>query len=190
MRIGDPIISFNLLGIDGKSHGLEEYSDKEVIVVMFSCNHCPYVKAYEERFVAIQSDYADKGVLVVAINPNDDSVFPADSFENMKVRAREKGFNFPYLRDEDQNVAKVYEAKRTPEVFVFDKKRVLRYHGRIDDNVWNPGGVKVHYLRDALDAVFEGRQVLVEETSPVGCTIKWAGKFSFIRLFRRLISRA
>jgi len=186
MKIGDPIISFNLPGVDGKRHSLEEYRDKKVVVVMFSCNHCPYVKAYEGRFVIIQRHYVDKGVVIVAINPNDDSVFPGDSFENMVVRAKEKGFNFPYLRDEDQSVAKAYRAKRTPEIFVFDQKRVLRYHGRIDDNVWNPKGVKVHYLRDALDAILDGREVPVEETSPVGCTIKWAGKFSFIRLFRRL----
>lgn len=186
MKIGDPIISFNLPGVDGEDHSLEEYNDKRVVVVMFSCNHCPYVKAYEDRFVEIRRQYADKGVVIVAINPNDDSVFSEDSFENMVIRAREKGFNFPYLRDEDQSVAKAYGAEKTPEVFVFDERRVLRYHGRIDDNAWNPKRVKVHYLRDALDALLDRRAVPVEETSPVGCTIKWAGKFSIIRLLRRL----
>jgi len=163
VKIGDPIISFNLLGVDGKDHSLEEYKDKKVVVVMFSCNHCPYIKAYEARFVSIQRDYVNKGVIIVAINPNDESVYPEDSLENMRIRAKEKGFNFPYLRDKDQRIAKAYGAKRTPEVFMFDEKRVLRYHGRIDDNVWDPKGVKVHYLRDALNVVLKGGQVLVEE---------------------------
>lgn len=140
---------------------------------MFSCNHCPTVKAYENRFIELQDDYEGKGVTLIAINANDDKKYSEDSFENMKIRAKEKGFNFPYLRDESQKVAKAYGAERTPEVFVFDRKRILRYHGRIDDNVHAPDQVRETYLRDAIDAILEGRAVPLEETEPVGCTIKW-----------------
>jgi alkyl hydroperoxide reductase subunit AhpC len=131
------------------------------------------VKAYEDRFVKVQRDYMEKEVALIAINANDDKRYPEDSFENMKVRARNKGFNFFFLRDENQNVARQYGAERTPEVFVFDKERILRYHGRIDDNVYEPSQVRKHYLRDALNALLKGKNVPVEETEAVGCTIKW-----------------
>jgi len=173
LRIGDPAPSFRLPGVDGKSYGLEDFKGKKVVIVMFSCNHCPTVKAYEDRFVELQRDYKDKGVVLIAINPNDDKRYPEDSFGNMKIRAREKGFNFPYLRDESQEVARAYGAERTPEVFVFDEKRTLRYHGRIDDNVHEPNQVRQHYLRDALDAILGGREIPLKDTEPVGCTIKW-----------------
>ena len=173
LKIGDLAPGFCLPGVDGKDHSLEDFKDKKVIIVMFSCNHCPTVKAYEDRFVELQGDYRDKGVVLVAINPNDDKNYPEDSFENMKIRAREKGFNFPYLRDESQEVARAYGAERTPEVFVFDEKQTLRYHGRIDDNVYEPKQVRQPYLRDALDALLRGRKVPLEETEPVGCTVKW-----------------
>jgi len=173
LRIGDSAPGFCLPGVDGKDYGLEDFKGKKVVIVMFSCNHCPTVKAYEERFVELQRDYKDKGVVLVAINPNDDKNYPEDSFENMKIRAKVKGFNFPYLRDEGQGVARAYGAERTPEVFVLDEKRVLRYHGRIDDNVYEPMQVCQPYLRDALDALLGGRKVPLEETEPVGCTVKW-----------------
>lgn len=173
LKIKDTAPNFRLLGIDGRSHSLDEFKEKKIVVVMFSCNHCPTVKAYETRFVELQEDYKDKGVVLVAINPNDDRKYPEDSFENMKIRAKERRFNFPYLRDESQAVARAYGAERTPEVFVFDEKRILRYHGRIDDNVYEPNQVREKYLRDVLDAILEGRKVPVEETEPVGCTIKW-----------------
>ena len=173
LKIADQAPSFRLPGVDGKDYSLGDFTDKKVVVVMFSCNHCPTVKAYEDRFIEFQKDYEEKGVVLIAINPNDDKKYPEDSFENMKVRAREKGFNFPYLRDESQSVAKAYGAERTPGVYVFDEKRLLRYHGRIDDNVYEPAQVRQRYLRDAVDAVLEGRKVSIEETEPVGCTIKW-----------------
>jgi peroxiredoxin len=173
VRIGDPSPSFNLPGVDGKSHILEEFQEMKVVVIVFSCNHCPTVKAYEDRMVAIQKDYANKGVRFVAINSNESKNYPEDSFENMKIRAKQKGFNFPYLRDESQSVAKAYGAQRTPEVYVFDRNRKLRYHGRIDDNVNEPKEVRFNYLRDALDAIIAGKPVPLEETEPIGCTIKW-----------------
>jgi len=173
LRIGDSAPSFRLPGVDGRDYSLQDFKDKEVVIVMFSCNHCPTVKAYENRFIELQDDYEGKGVTLIAINANDDKKYSEDSFENMKIRAKEKGFNFPYLRDESQKVAKAYGAERTPEVFVFDRKRILRYHGRIDDNVHAPDQVRETYLRDAIDAILEGRAVPLEETEPVGCTIKW-----------------
>jgi len=173
LKIGDPAPGFRLPGVDGKSYGLGDFKNKKAVIVMFSCNHCPTVKAYEDRFVEFQRDYKDKGVVLIAINPNDDKRYPEDSFGNMKTRAREKGFNFPYLRDESQEVARAYGAERTPEVFVFDEKRTLRYHGRIDDNVHEPNQIRQHYLRDALDAILGGREIPLKDTEPVGCTIKW-----------------
>jgi len=142
-------------------------------LVVVSCNHCPTVVAYEDRMVQIQRDYAGKGVGLVAINPNDDKKYPEDSYQEMVKRARAKGFNFPYLRDEAQEVARSYGAQRTPEVYVLDSERRLRYHGRIDDNVNDAKSVKSHDLRKALDALLAGKEVPVAETTAVGCTIKW-----------------
>lgn len=172
LKIGDKAIDFILIGTDGLKHSLKDYRGK-LPVVIFSCNHCPYVRAWEDRMVAFQSAYADKGVQLIAINSNDASQYPEDNFENMKLRAREKKFNFPYLRDEDQKVANLYGAQRTPEVFVFDRDSILRYHGAIDDNYDDPDAVKQHHLRDALDALSSGTNPTRPETQPVGCTIKW-----------------
>ena len=173
LRIGDKALPFNLPGVDAANHSLGEYSGREVVVVIFSCNHCPYVRAWEDRMVQIQRDYASRGVQLVAINANDAAKYPEDSFPNMRERAREKHFNFPYLRDESQETARAYGAERTPEVFLFDKTATLRYHGVIDDNYDDPAAVKVKYLRDALDALLSGTQPPTAETKPVGCTIKW-----------------
>jgi peroxiredoxin len=173
LRIGDKAISFNLPGVDDKEHALNDYVGKNAVVVIFSCNHCPYVRAWEDRMVRIQTDYKDKGAQLVAINANDDSKYPDDSFPKMKERAREKKFNFPYLRDETQKVARAYGAERTPEVYLFDKNLNLQYHGTIDDNYDDPKAVKEHYLREALDSVLSERSVSTAETKPVGCTIKW-----------------
>lgn len=172
LKIGDKALDFNLIGTDDNMHSLNEYANKFVAVV-FSCNHCPYVRAWEDRMIKIQADYVSMGVQLVAINANDASKYPDDSFKNMKIRAHEKKFNFPYLRDEDQKVATAYGAQRTPEVFLFDAKRTLQYHGAIDDNYDDPNAVKVHYLRNALDAILNGTKVPVAETPPVGCTMKW-----------------
>ena len=173
MNIGDAAIPFTLIGIDDKEHSLSDYSDKAAVAVIFSCNHCPYVLAWEDRMIQIQADYADKGVQLIAIGSNDSAKYPADSFANMKVHAAEKGFNFPYLRDRSQEIARAYGATRTPEVFLFDSAGVLQYHGTIDDNYEDPNAVRKHYLRDALDAILAGQTPPVQETPPVGCTIKW-----------------
>ena len=172
-KIGDPAPNFHLKGVDGQFYSLESFQEFPILVLIISCNHCPYVKAYEDRMVAIQRDYLDRGVRLVAINPNNEITHPEDSFENMVIRAREKGFNFPYLRDEAQDVPKILGARFTPEVYVYDRDRRLRYHGGIDDNYADPNAVTRHWLREALDALLEGRPVPQEETPVVGCTIKW-----------------
>lgn len=164
---------FSLPGVDGRIRSLADYADRPVLVVFFSCNHCPYVQAYESRLMEIQRDFAPRGVQLVAINSNDDVTHPADSFERMVERARERGFNFDYLRDATQGVARAYAAQRTPEVFVFDAARRLRYHGGIDDSWDNPRAVTRTPLRDAVTALLEGREPTPVSTPAVGCTIKW-----------------
>lgn len=173
LKIGDKAITFDLPGVDGKRHALAGYVGKDALVVVFTCNHCPYAQAWEDRLIQIQADYAAKGVQLLAINANDAVKYPGDSFAQMKERAAAKGFNFPYLHDETQEVARAYGAQRTPEVFAFDKDRVLRYQGTVDDNYEDPAAVKAPYLRQALDAVLAGKPAPTAETAPVGCTIKW-----------------
>ncbi len=170
---GDTAIDFTLPGTDNQLHALNDYTSGTALVVIFSCNHCPYVRAWEERMVAIQNDYASKGVQLLVINANDSVKYPDDSFEKMQQRASEAGFPFPYLHDATQETAHAYGAERTPEVFVFDQQRVLRYHGAIDDNFDDPAAVSKPYLRNALDAVLAGHTPQPDQTPPVGCTIKW-----------------
>ena len=170
--LGAEAPQFDLLGVDGQNHSLDSYADAGVLVLVQSCNHCPYVQAWEGRLSAIASDYADRGVRVVAVNSNDVVSHPEDSFEEMQKRSREQGFTFEYLYDEPQAVAQALGAERTPEVFVYDRDRRLRYHGAIDDNR-DETGVSQQYLRDALDAVLAGSDPAVAETPPVGCTVKW-----------------
>ena len=164
---------FNLPGVDGKNHSLSELSDKKAVIVIFSCNHCPYVQAYEDRMIAIQKDYAGKGVQIVAINSNETDGHPDDGFENMVKRAKEKNFNFPYLRDESQGVAKAYGATHTPHLFVFGADRRLAYTGKIDDNWQEPENVQRRFLRDALNALVQKKIPVETETFAIGCTIKW-----------------
>ena len=123
--------------------------------------------------IQVQDDYAGKGVQLIAISSNDAEKYPDDSFPKMRERAQQKGFNFPYLYDETQEVARAYGAERTPEVFLFDKNMVMQYHGAIDDNYENPAAVQDNYLRGALDAVLAGQTPPIADTPPVGCTIKW-----------------
>jgi len=170
--LGAEAPQFDLPGVDGQSHSLDSYADANVLVLVQSCNHCPYVQAWEGRLSAVASDYADRGVRVVAVNSNDVVSHPEDSFEEMQKRSREQGFTFEYLYDEPQAVAQALGAERTPEVFVYDRDRQLRYHGAIDDNR-DETGVSQQYLRDALDALLAGSDPAVAETPAVGCTVKW-----------------
>jgi peroxiredoxin len=173
LKIGSSMPEFDLKGIDGKNYSTNTYNNKKALVIIFSCNHCPYVQAYEERIISIQKDYEERGVTLLAINSNDATQYEEDSFQNMVKRAEEKGFNFAYLRDEDQEVARKFDASHTPEVFVFDDKRKLVYHGKIDDNWKEPEKVNSKYLRSALDEMLAGKEISVPETYSIGCTIKW-----------------
>jgi peroxiredoxin len=168
LALGDPAPGFELPGVDGGTHSLADYAGRPVAVV-FSCCHCPYVIAWEDRLNAIARDYEGRAG-VVAINSND---YLGDSFDDMKARAEEKRFVFPFLRDESQSVAGAYGAARTPEVFLFDSQHRLAYHGAPDsDHTDEPSAEP--WLRNALDAVFDGRQPDPAETPAVGCTVKWA----------------
>jgi peroxiredoxin len=162
----------DLQGADGERYSLRSFDAKPVLVVVFTCNHCPYAVAYEDRVVAIQRDYSGKGVQLVAINSNDDKSYPEDGYPQMVKRAKEKGFNFPYVRDASQGAAEAYGAVCTPHVFAFDKDRRLRYRGRIDDSK-DPAGVKSPDLRNALDDMVAGKDPKVADTRPFGCSIKW-----------------
>ena len=172
LTIADQAPPFTLPGVDGRDHSREDYDEAEVLVLIQSCNHCPYVQAWEGRMVAIQRDYADRGVRLVAVNSNDADRYPGDSFEAMQSRARSEAFNFDYLHDEDQSLARALRSERTPEVFVFDRGRRLVYHGAIDDSR-DEGAVSEHYLREAIEAALEGREPATRETPPVGCTVKY-----------------
>jgi len=163
---------FRLPTTAGTTVDLAELSDAEIVVVAFWCNHCPYVQAWEGRMNMIAQDYSDHGVSVVAINANDPATYPADDFPAMVDRSRERDYAFAYAQDLHQDVARAYDAERTPEVFVLDRERRVRYHGAIDDAV-EAGDARAAYLRDAIDALLAGRAPEVTDTPPVGCTIKW-----------------
>lgn len=173
LKIGDKAPDFSLRSIEGKVYSLSDFKGKKILVVIFICNHCPYVQAYIERIKAIQSDFGVKSVQVVGINANDEVNYPDDSFEKMKEMNKIKKLNFTYLRDEDQRVATAYGAQCTPECFVFDGERRLRYHGRIDDNYKDENAVKTYDLRNAINALIHNQKVAIELTPAIGCSIKW-----------------
>jgi len=173
LKIGDPAPTFSeLIGVDDKKHCLSDYKDAKLIVLIFTCNHCPVAVAYEDRIIALQKDYKDKGVQVIAVNVNN---IPADRLDQMKIRAENKGFNFPYLYDETQKIGHDYGAEVTPHVFVLDQQRKIAYMGAIDDSQ-NPEKVKTHYLRDALDALLAGKEPPRTVTKHFGCSIKYEKK--------------
>jgi peroxiredoxin len=174
LTIGAPAPAFNNLpGVDGKNYSLDDFKGNKLLVVVFSCNHCPYVQAYEDRMIAFAKAYGAKGVQFVVINSNDTKNYPEDDFDGMVKRAAMKGYNFPYLRDEDQKVAESFGASHTPEFFVFDGERQLRYHGKFDDNYKEPESVTRRYVQEAVDALLAGKPVAEPETHSIGCTIKW-----------------
>ncbi len=164
---------FTLPGVDGRDHSLGDYGDSAALVLVQTCNHCPYAQAWEGRLIEVARDYADRGVSVVAINSNDAANHPEDSFPEMAKRAEAKGYTFDYLHDESQEIARTLGAERTPEVFLYDGDRKLVYHGAIDDNR-DENAVSQNYLRDALDAVLAGGEPAPADTAPVGCTVKWS----------------
>ena len=172
LKLGYQAPNFLLKATDGNTYSLESFRDKRAIIVMFSCKHCPYVQAYEDRIIELQGFYK-KYIQIVAVNSNEDDNYPEDSFEKMIERAKTRAFNFLYLRDDTQEVAKAYGATHTPEIFLFNEERKLVFHGKIDDNWQDPKSVKSMYLRNALEDLLSGKQVAVPETFTIGCTIKW-----------------
>ena len=172
MSVVESAPAFDLPGVDGRNHTIDEYADATILVLMQSCNHCPYVLAWEGRIDALAREYADRGVRFVAVNSNDAEAYPADSFDAMVEHAREAGYSFDYLYDESQDVARALGSERTPEAFVFDADRRLVYHGAVDDNR-EEADVTKSYLRDALEAALAGETPPVADTPPVGCTVKW-----------------
>jgi peroxiredoxin len=179
LELGQPAPDFELPGVDGKRYSLRDFAAAKVLVVGFTCNHCPYVIGSEDRMIRLASQFSAKGVAFVTINSNETDNHPTDSFDHMVERAREKHFPFPYLRDESQDVAAAYGALRTPHFYLFEKSGpgwALRYTGRMDDNPRVPGQETTHELRDAIDDVLAGRKPRVELTNPIGCNVKWRGK--------------
>lgn len=174
LRLGDAAPDFDLPAVDGKKYSLASFKDRKVLVVFFTCNHCPYVQGWDGRVIALQRECASNGVQFVGINANETVHYPDDSFDKMVVRAKEIGINWVYLRDESQEVARAYDAACTPEFYVFDSGRKLRYHGRLDDNHKDPKSVTSHDLKNALDDLVEGHDVRVSLTPAMGCSIKWA----------------
>ena len=160
----------DLLGVDGRRLSLSSFDHKPFLVLIFSCNGCPTVKASEDRMIAIQAAYGARGVQLLAINSNNSYLSPADTYPEMVKRAAEKGFNFPYVKDDDGTVGRQFGAISTPHVFVLDPERRVRYKGRIDDSR-DPSQVTVRDLNNALDDLLAGRPVRVPETRPFGCAV-------------------
>ncbi|MFM2291152.1 MAG: hypothetical protein RIS29_965 [Bacteroidota bacterium] len=172
---GDVATDFKLKNVDGKMVSLADYKKAKGFIVIFTCNHCPFAKAYEERIVALDKKYAPKGYPVIAINPNDPALYAEDSYDNMKVRAKEKGFTFPYLFDEGQTIFPQYGATKTPHVFILQKegaKNMVRYIGAIDNNYANPADVTEKFAEKALDELLAGKPVSQPTTVAIGCGIK------------------
>ena len=174
LALGSPAPDFTLPSVDGSTRSLADYADAPLLAVVQSCNHCPYVQAWEGRMNGLQREYADRGFRLVAVSSNDVDRYPEDSFEAMGERARAQGFAFEYLYDASQALARELGSERTPEVFLFDAERRLVYHGAIDDNR-DETAVGQHYLRDAIEAMLDGGTPRVADTTPVGCTVKWKG---------------
>lgn len=174
-QIGDVIEDFSLKNVDNKMVSLADYEDAKGFIIIFTCNECPYSVMYEDRIIALDKINKRKGFPVIAINPNDPEAMPGDGFEEMIVRAEEKGFPFPYLFDEGQKVYPKFGAERTPHVFLVsktDKGNVLEYVGAIDDNARNADKVKVNYVSDAVDALLNGEELELTNTKAIGCSIK------------------
>lgn len=172
LPISSPAPDFSLPGVDGKTYSLASFAGVKAIVLSFTCNHCPYAKAYEDRFMDLARAFGGRKVAFAAINPNDEVTYPDDSFAKMKERSAARGFNFPYLRDESQQVAKAYGAVCTPHLFVVAGGKIV-YEGRIDDSWKDPAAAKSRDLQDALEALVSGRPVPNPRTNPMGCSIKW-----------------
>ncbi|MGQ7944791.1 thioredoxin family protein [Flavobacterium sp. WC2509] len=171
-KIGDKATDFKLKSVDGKMYSMADYKSAKGFIVVFTCNHCPFAKKYEDRINDLAKKYKPQGYILLAINPNDPALEPADSFDLMKVRAKEKGFVFPYLFDDGQKIYPQYGATKTPHAFLLDKNLVVKYIGAIDDNVDSASDVKEKYLENAIAALESGKTPSPETTKAIGCSIK------------------
>lgn len=174
-KVGDVATDFSLKNVDGKKVSLKDFKDAKGYIVIFTCNHCPYAIAYEDRIIALDKEFKRQGYPVIAINPNNPAKQKDDSFEKMQQRAKEKGFTFPYLVDEGQKIYPQYGATKTPHVYILEKTakgNVVKYIGAIDDNYEDEAAVKQKYVENAVNALLKGKDVPVKETKAIGCSIK------------------
>jgi thiol-disulfide isomerase/thioredoxin len=191
LSIGAKAPDFSLPGIDGKTYTLATFKDAKILVIVFTCNHCPTAQAYEDRIIQLAKDYKNKGVTLVAVSPNDPTAIRldelgytdlSDSFEEMKIRAAKKNFSFPYLYDgETQSMSRAYGPVATPHVFIFDKERTLRYQGRIDDVEKPTKTPNTHDARNAIEALLQNKEVPVATTKVFGCSVKWNDKKDLVQ---------
>ena len=173
LPLGTPCPDFRLPSVEGKVVARDDFRDAKALVVMFICNHCPYVQAVEDRIIALGREYGPRGVQLVGICSNDPTDYPDDRPERLHARWREKRYGFPYLIDESQAVARSFNAVCTPDLYVFDEDRALAYHGRIDDDWQHPEKVKRREMAAALDEILAGRAPSAPQTHSIGCSIKW-----------------
>ncbi|MCM0605459.1 MAG: thioredoxin family protein [Xanthomonadaceae bacterium] len=175
-KLGSKAPPFNLPGVDGKHYTLDSFHDQKALLVIFMCNHCPYVIAVQDRINDLAKKYASQGLAVIGINPNDPEKYPEDSMDAMKVRARVMGYQFAYVQDLTQEVAKEYDAVCTPDPFLYENVNgdfLLRYRGRIDDSWKDPAQVKKQDLAEAIEAIIKKQSLVGEQTPSMGCSIKW-----------------
>jgi peroxiredoxin len=174
-QVGDLATDFSLKNIDGKKVSLSDYKEAKGFIVVFTCNHCPFAVAYEDRIIALDKKYKKLGYPVIAINPNNPAVQPKDSYDEMKVRAKEKSFSFPYLFDEGQKIYPQYGATKTPHVYLLQKTakgNEVKYIGAIDDNYNDASAVKTKYVENAINALLESKEIEIKNTKAIGCSIK------------------
>jgi peroxiredoxin len=176
LDIGKPAPDFALPAADGKTYRLADFASSPLLLISFTCNHCPYVIGNEAREKAFVQKYAPRGLAYVAINSNDVNAYAEDDFPHMKQRAQRLGFTWPYLYDESQAIAKSYGAVKTPHFFLFDQARILRYVGRMDNNPRDASQANTHELADAVDALLAGQPVSLPVTEAIGCTVKWRNR--------------
>lgn len=177
-QIGDEVADFTLQNVDGKPVSLSNFPSAKGFVIVFTSNRCPVAKAYDNRLITLNNDYANRGYPLILINPNDPTAYAAESFERMQELAESKRFRFPYLQDNDAEIATVFGASRTPEAFVLNKeagKIMLRYAGKIDDNAHDAKGVTQSYVREAIERLLKNQPIKTPSTTAVGCGIKWEG---------------
>lgn len=173
LQIGEPAPDFSLAGTDDRTYSLADFDSASVLVLAFTCNHCPAAQGMEDRLKVFHENFTPQGVTFVAINSNEDVNHPTDSFEHMKLRVADEELPWTYLRDEDQSVALAYGALRTPHFYVFDAMRMLRYTGRFDENPFDDEQATTHELVDAVNTLLQGAEPLVPVTNPLGCNVKW-----------------